>query len=260
MLKPGVYPLGKFAIMKALMTIGIVLILVWLGAVVWSQEGPDGEGGDSTGVRVDGAAGSDSAATIEGPPILGRERGGESDTESGGTDAGEAEPADSGRVAGARSDEGRAGEEDLTPPGGEEARAGAEDDGEMPASPGNPYPDETGPAAGEEGSEAGGPAAGAGESGAGPRGAQERVAEEALPPGGEAAGPPVAVSEDRGSRYGYTLTLRSYRKPVHKRFKAPAFNEEPALPYDFDAVLGETWLDYSSTRTFETEETSLSDL
>jgi hypothetical protein len=224
--------------MRALMRISVVLVIIWLGAVVWSQEEPGGEPGDSTGVTVEGAAGSDSIPPIEGPPVLGREPKRESGRESERKDAGEAEPADSGSVAGARSEEERAGDGDLPPSGGEEAPAGAEGDDAAPASPGIPYPDETGPA-----------------SEAGPRGAQAGDTEESVPP----VGPPVATRDDRGSRHGYTLTLRSYRQPKHKRFKAPVFKDEPVLPFDFDAVLDDTWLDYSSKRTFETEEKSLSD-
>jgi hypothetical protein len=218
--------------MRAVITTCLILILMGAGPAAWPQEGPEGEPGDST--AADGAAASedsDAWGEIMGPPVLGSEARGEVEGEGKGTEGGEGEAADSGSVPGAEPVEERAVDADVTPPGipysgeaGAWARARRETEEVIPFGP---------PAPGAD-------------------------AASALPPGAEIVGPPMVVSEDRSARYGYTLTLRSYREPRHKRFPAPEFRDEPKIIYDFDAVIDEIWLDHSSSRTFETEERSLS--
>ncbi|MGD9140590.1 MAG: cell surface protein SprA [bacterium] len=246
--------------MKALIGISIVLVLIGTGLAVRSQEKPATEPavepGDSTAVGD---------AEIMGPPVLGAEARHEEREEGEAEDAGEAEPADSGSAPGAKREEERAGDADVTPPGGEEAPEGAGEEGKRAVSPGVPYtgPEvpEGPPAPGEAGRERAG-AEGDREPGpdeAPPPAAAPTGAAEALPPGGEIMGPPRAVSEDRSARYGYTLTLKSYRPKTHIRFRPPEFREDPDIEYDFDAAIDEIWLDHASRRTYEAEERSLSD-
>jgi len=230
--------------MKALISILVILVLMGAGLAIRAQEEPGGEPEDSAAAAGAGAAAySDSmySGEIVGPPALGGEIWRESGSEGEGSVEGEAEPVDSGGVSGAVGEEERAFDADLTPPGGEDAPAGAAEEWEGPASPGRPYP---GDADSPEG--------------VGPP-APSTDAASAVPPGGEMMGPPRAVSEDRSARYGYTLTLRSYRAPQHKRFKAPDFKKQPKISYDFNAVFDDIWLDHSSSRTYETQEKTLSD-
>jgi hypothetical protein len=282
---PGVYLPGKSEDMKNALTIAALAALLGTAALVWSQEVPGpppaSAPGDTAGVRSDGrgeegdAAGSEQGAQdegeapdeaaaeeTEGPPVLGAqdkrdvegapEREIKPEAGEGASGAGEEAPGD--KPAPGREVKAESADEDTGPPSGEaEAPAGAEDD-EAIEGPEAPYPREAEQGAHEGAGEDGIP----GERPSGrPEAAASRAAE-AVPPGGEQEGPPRAGS-DEGSRYGYTLTLRSYRGPRHLRFQSPDFGEGDHLNYDFDAVIDEIWLDYASSRTFEAEERDLSD-